>query len=65
MRTGILDEAHLPIARKGYQGIINRLKYDGKNVLIDSICVGTDVGDYTHYCARPTITNDCMASARS
>lgn len=58
VRLGILDEAYLETARKGYQGIIDRLKYRDGRVIIDNICVGTGVGDYAHYCGRPTGEND-------
>lgn len=58
VRKGFIDTKYLNAARKGYTGVINRLKYDGEDVLIDNVCIGTGVGDYAHYCARPTSTND-------
>lgn len=58
VRRGLLDETYLAPAKKAYEGVINRLKYDENGVLIDNICIGTGVGDYAHYCARPTSTND-------
>lgn len=58
VREGYLDKSYLDLAQKGYEGIINRLKYDEKGVIIDNICVGTGVGDYNHYCNRPTSEND-------
>ncbi len=58
VRMGLMDAKYLDVARKGYAGIINRLTADENGLLIDNICVGTGVGDYAHYCARPTSTND-------
>lgn len=58
VRKGLLDEKYLETARKGYEGIIDRLRYNENGVIIDNICVGTGVGDYKHYCDRPTSEND-------
>ena len=58
VRCGYLDSSYLETARRGYQGIIDRLKYDEKGIIIDNICVGTGVGDYMHYINRPTSEND-------
>lgn len=58
VREGLLDKSYLEYAEKGYKGIIDRLKYNENGVIIDNICVGTGVGDYRHYCARPTSEND-------
>lgn len=44
---------------KGYQGVIDTLKFDDNgNVVIRQICIGTGIGDYAHYIARPTSEND-------
>lgn len=60
IRMGFLDKSYLNVAVKAFEGVINRLKYDGENVIviIDGICVGTGVGDFMHYCNRPTSQND-------
>lgn len=58
VRLGYLDESYLSYAKKGFEGIIDRLKYNENGVIIDNICIGTGVGDYTHYCNRPTSEND-------
>lgn len=58
VRTGILDKKYLRFAQKGYTGIINRLRHNEKGLIIDDVCVGTGVGDYQHYCDRPTSEND-------
>ena len=58
VRKGILSEKYLSYAKKGYEGIIKSLEWDGENLLVGNVCVGTGVGDYTHYINRPTSVND-------
>ena len=58
VRLGILEEGYLAYARKGFEGVINSLKRSGDDLLIGDVCVGTGVGDYTHYINRPTSVND-------
>lgn len=58
VKLGYLDESYLEVAVKAYHGIIDRLRYNENGVIVDNICVGTGVGDYAHYCARPTSEND-------
>ena len=58
VRMGFLDESHLAAAVKAFEGVISRLEYRGEDVIIGGICVGTGVGDFKHYCNRPTSEND-------
>lgn len=58
VRTGLMDAEHLAPARKACEGILGRLGHDENGVLISNVCIGTGVGDWAHYCARPTSTND-------
>lgn len=58
VRAGILDKKYLSCARKGYEGVINSLKWAGEDLLVGGVCVGTGVGDYEHYINRPTSVND-------
>ncbi|MCV9885844.1 glycoside hydrolase family 88/105 protein [Metabacillus halosaccharovorans] len=59
VRIGYLDAKYMKYAWKGYNGVIDTLKYDEKgNLLIGNICIGTGIGDYAHYIARPTSEND-------
>ena len=53
-----MDEKYLEAARKGYEGVVARLGFEGEDVLIGNICIGTGVGDLAHYYARPTSVND-------
>ena len=58
VRKGILDDNCLKQAKAGYYGVINSLHWDGDDILIGNVCIGTGVGDYKHYCDRPVCTND-------
>lgn len=58
VRMGFLDDSHLNAAVKAFEGVVRRLEYRGEDVIIGGICVGTGVGDYEHYCNRPTSEND-------
>ena len=58
VRKGILELKYLEAAKKGYHAVINSLEWDGENLLLGGICVGTGVGDYKYYCERPVSVND-------
>ncbi len=58
VRNGILGEAYLRAAERGYRAVIRSLDWDGPDIRIGNVCVGTGVGDYAHYCARPVSVND-------
>lgn len=58
IRKGILEDKYLEQADKGYNGVINSLSWDGEDIQIGNVCIGTGVGDYKHYCERPTSIND-------
>ncbi|MDD6142631.1 MAG: glycoside hydrolase family 88 protein [bacterium] len=58
VHMGLMDEKYLEAARKGFEGVTARLGYDDNGVMIGNICIGTGVGDYAHYLARPTSVND-------
>lgn len=58
VRKGLLDRDYLKQAYKGYESVIKSLEWDGEEVLIGNICIGTGVGDYKYYCERPTCVND-------
>lgn len=58
VEKGILEESYLEQARKGYEAVINSLTFEGEDIQIGNVCVGTGVGDYQHYIKRPVSTND-------
>lgn len=58
VRVGLLDAQWLSAAKRAFAGVVNDLQWDGENLLLGHVCIGTGVGDYAHYCNRPCSTND-------
>ena len=58
VRKGLLEKSYLEKARAGYDGVIRSLTWEGEDLQIGNVCIGTGVGDYRHYCARPVSVND-------
>lgn len=59
MRLGFLDKKYVANLQKAYDGLFNQLSMDEEgNLHINDICIGTGVGDYTHYIERPRTVND-------
>lgn len=58
VKKGMIHSSYLIQAQKGYEGVINSLTWNGEDLLIGAICIGTGVGDYGYYCNRPTTVND-------
>ena len=58
MRLGYMGEEYADAACRGYEAVINSLEWKGEDLQIGNGCIGTGVGDYAFYCARPTSVND-------
>lgn len=58
VRKGLLQESCLENAKAGYEAVIRSLAWEGEDLLIGNVCIGTGVGDYRHYCERPVSVND-------
>ena len=58
MRMGLLSGEYADAAKRGYEGVIRSIGWDGEDIQIGNVCIGTGVGDYEHYCKRPVSTND-------
>lgn len=58
VRTGLLDKSWLTYAEKGFEGVARSLTWEGENIQIGNVCVGTGVGNYQHYRDRPVSVND-------
>jgi unsaturated rhamnogalacturonyl hydrolase len=58
-QQGYLDAHYQSVAQRGYQGVLAKISLgaDGRTDLTD-ISIGTNVGDYAFYIARPRETND-------
>ena len=57
-RMGLLPPAFEDAAWRAFEGVAASLEYDGADLRIGGVCVGTGVGDYDFYCARPCSVND-------
>ncbi|HPJ03393.1 MAG TPA: glycoside hydrolase family 88 protein [Candidatus Limiplasma sp.] len=58
IRLGVLPPTALPVAEKAVRGILNRLEFDGDDLLLKDISEGTWIGDYDFYCNRKRCVND-------
>ena len=60
VQRGWVDPSLKSVATKGYQAILtSRVSKDSSGMTnISQICIGTNVGDYAFYIARPRATND-------
>lgn len=58
VRKGLLEPAWMEQALRGYEAVIRSLTWSGDDLQIGNVCIGTGVGDYAFYCARPTSVND-------
>ena len=56
--TGAEAEAWAAAAERGYQAVINSLEWQGDDLQVGNVCIGTGVGDYQFYIDRPVHTND-------
>lgn len=58
-KHGAVGEAELEAARKGYEGLVNRVRFDDNGrLIVPDICIGTSAGDYQNYVTRPVSEND-------
>ncbi len=58
IRMGLMDAGLKENVKKAVQGVLKYVGEDENGLLIGNICIGTGVGDYAFYCARPTSVND-------
>jgi len=58
VRKGFMEKAYLEMTKKGFAAVVKSLKYDGDNIVVNNVCIGTGVMDYRGYCERPTSEND-------
>jgi unsaturated rhamnogalacturonyl hydrolase len=58
IKKGLLHRSYAQYIRRAYQGIVKSLTFEGNDLILSNISVGTKVGDYNYYINRPTIQND-------
>ena len=58
VRKGFLPDSFRESIRRGYEGVIRSLTWEGDDVQVGNVCIGTGVGDYEFYLKRPVHAND-------
>ena len=58
VHTGLMGEEALEAAKRAFAGVVNSLEWQGEDIQIGHVCIGTGVGDYQFYCDRPCSVND-------
>lgn len=58
VRMGVMNASYLRYVKKGYEGVIGALEFDGDDLHVVGVCIGTGVCDYQGYIERPTSCND-------
>ena len=58
IKKGLLHKSYARYIHKAYEGIIKSLRFEGEDLIVSNICIGTGVGDYQFYINRPTVEND-------
>lgn len=58
IRLGLMESSLKEVVLRAVQGVLKYVGEDENGLLIGNICIGTGVGDYPFYCARPTSVND-------
>lgn len=62
VRMGWINAGYLEPMKRAFAGLKNDITIDDESVYVNHICIGTGVGDYTHYTHRPTTVNDLHGS---
>ena len=58
IKKGLIHKSFAKYIHKGYEGVIKGLTFEGENLLVSNVCIGTPVGDYDFYINRPRVVND-------
>lgn len=58
IEKGIVDKSYAANMQRGYQGVIDTLTFEGEDLILSNVCIGTGVGDMQFYFDRPTVAND-------
>ena len=58
IKKGLLHKSYSKYIHRAYEGIIKSLKFEGEDLIVSNICIGTGVGDLQFYFDRPTVAND-------
>ncbi|MCL1799874.1 MAG: glycoside hydrolase family 88 protein, partial [Promicromonosporaceae bacterium] len=56
--TGAEAEQWSRAAQRGFQAVVDDMGFEGPDLQVGNVCIGTGVGDYQFYIDRPVHTND-------
>ena len=58
IKKGYLPRFYERHIHSAYEGIIKSVRFEGDDLIVSKVCIGTGVGDYQFYIDRPTVEND-------
>ena len=58
IKKGLLHSSYFKHIQRAYEGILKYINYEGEDLVVSNICIGTCLGDYQFYIDRPVIQND-------
>jgi unsaturated rhamnogalacturonyl hydrolase len=58
VKKGLLHSSYFRHICRAYEGVIKTLTFEGDDLIVSGICIGTCLGDYQFYINRPTVQND-------
>ena len=58
INKGLLHKSYGRYIERAHEGIIKSLRFEGDDLIVSNVCIGTGVGDYQFYINRPTVEND-------
>jgi unsaturated rhamnogalacturonyl hydrolase len=58
IKKGLLHRSYAQYIRRAYQGVVKSLTFEGNDLILSNVCIGTGVGDYDFYIKWPTVQND-------
>ena len=58
IKKGLLHKSYAKYINRAYEAVIKSLTFNGDDLTISNICIGTGVGNYDFYINRPTVAND-------
>ena len=58
VKKGLLHRTYCKSIKRAYEGIIKVIRFEGPDLIVPEICIGTGVGDFRFYLDRPRAQND-------
>ena len=58
IKKGLIHKSYSKYIHRAYEGIIKSLNFEGEDLIVSKVCIGTGVGNLQFYFDRPTVAND-------